>query len=279
MRRSVSLSSRSSRKLIASRTLTPVNSWMLRSPTVTARLVGLRRAPRHSGQTRSLMYSSIFWRTSLGLGLGVAPLEVSEDAVEAGRVVAHAALVVAVAHGHSSAAGAVEEEVAMLLGQVVPGRLEVDLEGLGDRRDDLLEPAERELPVRQQRPLGDRDRTVRDDQAGVDLARGPEPVARRTRPVRAVEREHPGLDLGQRDAAVHAGELLAEGEGGPVGELDVDEAVGELGGGLDGVGQPPPQPVLHHQAVDDDGDVVLVLLVEVEAARRARAPGRRPSRG
>ena len=201
----------------------------------------------------------------LGLGLGVAPLQVGEDAVEAGRVVAHAALVVAIAHGHASAAGAVEEEVALLLGQVVPGRLEVDLEGLGDRRDDLLEPAERELPVRQQRPLGDRDRAVRDDQVGVDLARGPEPVARRARPVGAVEREDARLDLGQRDAAVDAGELLAEGEGGPVGELDVDEAVGELGGGLDGVGQPPPQPVLHHEPVDDDGDVVLVLLVEVEA--------------
>jgi len=90
-------------------------------------------------------------------------------------------------------------------------------------------------------------------------------VARGAGAVGIVEREHPGLDLGHRDAALDAGELLAEGEGAPVGELDLDEAVGELGGGLDGVGQPPPQPLLHHQTVDDDGDVVLVLLVEVEA--------------
>ena len=47
----------------ASRTLSSVNSWMLRSPTVTARLVGLSRAPLHSGHGRSAMYSSIFWRT------------------------------------------------------------------------------------------------------------------------------------------------------------------------------------------------------------------------
>ena len=51
---------------------------------------------------------------------------------------------------------------------------------------------------------------------------------------------------------------------GAVGELDVDEAVGELGGGLDGVGEPPPQALLHHEPVDDDGDVVLELLVEVD---------------
>ena len=35
-------------------------------------------------------------------------------------------------------------------------------------------------------------------------------------------------------------------------------------GGLDGVGEPPPQALLHHQPVDDDGDVVLELLVEVD---------------
>ena len=36
---------------------------MLRSPTVTARLVGFSRAPSHSGHGRSVMYSSIrsFW--------------------------------------------------------------------------------------------------------------------------------------------------------------------------------------------------------------------------
>ena len=50
----------------------------------------------------------------------------------------------------------------------------------------------------------------------------------------------------------------------PSASLDVDEAVGEGGGGLDGVGEPPPQPLLHHEPVDDDGDVVLELLVEVD---------------
>ena len=85
-------------------------------------------------------------------------------------------------------------------------------------------------------------------------------------PCGRVEAEDARLDLRQRDAAVDAGELLAEGERGLVvaGELDVDEAVGEGGGGLDGVGEPPPQAVLHDEPVDDHGDVVLELLVELD---------------
>ena len=51
------------RKPSASRTLISVKSLMLRSPSVTARLVGLSRAPLHSGHGLSAMYSSIFWRT------------------------------------------------------------------------------------------------------------------------------------------------------------------------------------------------------------------------
>ena len=134
----------------------------------------------------------------------------------------------------------------------------------GDGLEDLLEPAERELPVRQQRALVDAHRAVGDDERRVDLLGGAEAVAGGAGAVRAVEAEDARLDLGQRDAAVHAGELLAEREGLAVGGLDLDEAVGELGGGLDGVGEPPPQALLHHQPVDDDGDVVLVLLVEVD---------------
>ena len=131
--------------------------------------------------------------------------------------------------------------------------------------NDLLEPAERELAVGQQRALVDADRPVGDHQVGVDLLREPEAVARRAGAVRVVEGEDARLDLRQRDAAVDAGELLAEGELAAVaGELHVHEAVGEGGGGLDGVGEPPPQPLLHHQPVDDDVDVVLELLVEVD---------------
>ena len=200
----------------------------------------------------------------LRLGLLVAPHEVLEDAGEARRVVAHAPLVVAVAERDALLAGAEQEEVALLLRHLVPRHVGVDAELAGDGLEHLLEPAERELAVGQQRPLVDAQRAVRHDEPGVDLLGEAEAVAGRAGAVRAVEAEDARLDLGQRDAAVHAGELLAEGERLAVGGLDLDEAVGELGGGLDGVGQPPPQAVLHDQAVDDDRDVVLVLLVEVD---------------
>ena len=45
-------------------------------------------------------------------------------------------------------------------------------------------------------------------------------------------------------------------------ELDLDEPVRQRHGGLDRVGQTLSQLALHHQPVDDDRDVVLVLLVE-----------------
>ena len=44
--------------------------------------------------------------------------------------------------------------------------------------------------------------------------------------------------------------------------LDLEDAVGQRHRGLDRVGQPLARVRLHHQPVDDDGDVVLVLLVE-----------------
>ena len=200
----------------------------------------------------------------LRLGLGEAPLQVLEDAGEAGAVVAHAPLVVAVAQGYAFLAGAVDEEVALLLGQVVPGHVGVHFERRGDGLEDLLQPADGELAVRQQGALVDAHGAVGHHERRVDLLGGPEAVAGGAGAVRAVEAEDARLDLGQRDAAVHAGELLAEGEGLAVGGLDLDEAVGELGGGLDGVGEPPPQALLHDQPIDDDGDVVLELLVEVD---------------
>ena len=45
-------------------------------------------------------------------------------------------------------------------------------------------------------------------------------------------------------------------------QLDLDQPVGERHRGLDRVRQPLAQVGLHHQPVDDDRDVVLVLLVE-----------------
>jgi len=56
---SVSDSSSPSRKTSARVIESCVNSWMLRSPTVTASTSGLSRAPLHAGHGRNDMYSSI----------------------------------------------------------------------------------------------------------------------------------------------------------------------------------------------------------------------------
>ena len=107
-----------------------------------------RRAPRATraaaarpctpGTARSDMNSSIFSREQLGVGLAVAALEVRDDALEARRVRAPAAVAVAVGDLDAVAVGAVEEEVALVLVELLPRRLEVDAVLLGDRLGDLL---------------------------------------------------------------------------------------------------------------------------------------------
>jgi hypothetical protein len=74
----------------------------------------------------------------IGVGLAVAALEVGQDALEARRVRALAPVAVAVGDLDPVAVGAVEEEVAHVLVERLPRRLEVDVVLLGDGLRDLL---------------------------------------------------------------------------------------------------------------------------------------------
>ena len=83
-----------------------------------------------------------------------------------------------------------------------------------------------------------------------------------------------GSSSGIEVPQLETGELLGEEQRRPsllIDQLDFDQAGGETGSGLDRLGEPPPQIGLHHQAIDDDRDVVFELLVEddllVEAAQ------------
>ena len=87
----------------------------------------------------------------------------------------------------------------------------------------------------------------------------------------SVEREDPGLELGDHRPVVRAGELLrvepalrSELRRAVVRchRLDLDHAVGERDRGLDRVGEPLAHVVAHHEPVDYERDVVLVPLVE-----------------
>ncbi len=87
----------------------------------------------------------------VGVGLLVAPLEVRDDALEGRHVGALAPHPVAVGDVDPVAVRAVQEQVLLIGGQVLPRRLEVDLVALGDRLRDLVVVRRRAARPRQDR--------------------------------------------------------------------------------------------------------------------------------
>ena len=144
------------------------------------------------------------------VGLAVAALEVLDDPLEGEHVRALAAHPVAVPDVDPLAAGAVQEEVLLLVRQLLPRPVEVDLPLVGDRLDDRLVEARAAHRPRDERALADRERRVGDEQVGIDLLLRAEAGAARAGAVRRVEREHARLELGQRDAVLGAREALGE---------------------------------------------------------------------
>ena len=69
------------------------------------------------------------------VGLVVAPLEVVDDPLEAHAVRAPSPEAVRVVDLVALAAGAVEEDLAVLVGELLPGGVDVDAVVLGDRLD------------------------------------------------------------------------------------------------------------------------------------------------
>ena len=197
-----------------------------------------------------------------GLGLAVAALEVAEDALERHRVLALAAHPVLVLDEDPVAVRAVEEPALLLVGELAPRQVGVDLVAIGDRLDHALVEARAADRPRHERAVGDRDGRVGHEHVRVDLELRAEPGAARAGAVRRVEGEDARLELGQRDAVLGAGEVLGEEVALAVDHVDADEPLGERGGGLDRLGQALPQVGLEHEPVDDDLDRVLELLVE-----------------
>ena len=203
----------------------------------------------------------------VGVGLGVAPLEVGDGALEHRVVRALAAVAVLVAHVHLGGVAA-HQRLAHLFRQRAVRGVGAEAELLAERAD---EPGEVLRHVRR-RPrsdgaLVDRLRVVGHDELGVDLHAGAEAVALRAGAERGVERERAGLELvdGER-VVVGAGELLGEPPGalrvvvGQVDEVGDDEAVGQVERRLDGLGEPLLHRLLDLETVDDDVDGVLLLL-------------------
>ncbi len=155
----------------------------------------------------------------------VAALEVVDDSLEADAVGAPPAEAVRVVDLVPFAAGAVEEDLAVLGGELLPGRVRIDSVVLGHRLDQPLPVPGVPDPPGLQRALGQGERRVRHDQLGVDDALEAETVAALAGAMGRVEGEDPRLQLRDRRAAVEAGEALAEGEA-------IDHALRELTGSL-----------------------------------------------
>ena len=115
--------------------------------------------------------------------------------------------------------------------------------------------------------------------AGIEGPLAAQPVAVFAGAVRAVEGERARLELRHAGAAFGARQLLRVEPLFAVDHRDQHQAVGQLGGGLDGRFQALLDARLHQQPVHHHLDGVVLALVERGSLRRASAARRRCARG
>ena len=196
------------------------------------------------------------------IGLAITALEIPQDALERHRVLALAAHPVLVLDEDPVAVRAVEEPALLLLGELAPREIGVDLVAVGDRLDHALVEARAPDRPRDEGTVGDRDRGVGHEHVRIDLELRAEARTARAGAVRRVEREDARLELGQRHAVLRAGEVLRVEEALALDDVDADETFGERRCRLDGLREALTQIMLEHEPIDDDLDRVLELLVE-----------------
>ena len=204
----------------------------------------------------------------------MATLQVRDHALVAGRVRAGAPEAIAEPHVDPVvAADAVQQQLLLLRRQVLPRDVRVDLVLGAHRLEQPVEVLGVTRGPRGDRTVGDRRLGVRDHQFGVDLERRAQPVARRTRSVRTVEREVAGCELLEALAVRRPSQVLGERQQfglGVVGrdDLDLRDALGQLERRLHGVGEPPVDAVAQYEAIDDHLDGVLFVAGEVDLDRQ-----------
>ena len=166
----------------------------------------------------------------------------------------------------------VEKDVLRLLGQVRPGGLVRDADVFADGGEDLRVVV-RVSEEAAEDALGDREGRVLDEGGGVDDLAEAEAVAVGAGAVGGVEGEVAGLEVVDGVAVLGAGEgkrVLEQLAGHALGvvpigqEVDADLVRGELGGLLDGLGDAARRVLVDDDAVDDDLDGVLELLLELD---------------
>ncbi len=203
-----------------------------------------------------------------GIGLAPAPLQIGQHALE-GLVDLIFASVVVIDEVDLLTAGAVQDHLAGLLGQLVPGDIHREVIMAGQGLQGLGVEGRRPLGPRRHRALVQALVLVRNDHVGVKGQLGPQTVADRAGAEGVVEREQPRLDLADGEAGHRTGELLGKQQpprlllvlflNRPFGHGDT---IGQAQSGLQRVRQPLFHVGLGDDAVDHHVDVVLELLVE-----------------
>ncbi len=183
-----------------------------------------------------------------------------------------------IAHVDALVAIAIQDDLPRLSGQVANRDVGPEAVVLGNRVEDLAEPAlgGGHSAPRQHGALVDRELVVGQDEVGVDLEPRPEPRAVGAGAVRRVEAEVARGELLEGPAMLRAGVLLAVQ---PVGllrrrvrQVDDQEPLGQPQRRLDRVRHAGGIRTLvavliglaNDQPVDHDRDAVLVLLVELD---------------
>ena len=198
------------------------------------------------------------------------------DAFVLRRVRTLAPVPVLVADRHLLAARAVEHDLLLRGLQLLPRRVEVEKPCSSPTAvEHALEVLAAEARPRRDRAVVDREVVVGDEQLGIDLELGAEPVARLARAVGRVEREVARRELLERQPAVHAREVLGEHERlglglarllGTISTSATPSASFSAVSSESVSRRSMPGPA--HEPVDDDLDRVLLVALELELGRQ-----------
>ena len=196
--------------------------------------------------------------------LVVAAREQRHDPLERHEVLLVLTEHVRVAEGETLLARAVEQDLLRLLVDFLPRRLEAVAAVFEDGLHHAHRVRVQILRERRKDTAAHTQGRVRQDELLVELHVAAEAHADGAGAVGVVEREHARRDFGQADAAVDAGEILAEHQELAVDDLHVGDALAEFQRRLEGVGQARFHALAHDEAVDDDLDRMLLVLLELD---------------
>ena len=204
----------------------------------------------------------------LAFRLFVPALEIGDHALE--RLVDFiSAKAVVIGEADLVRARTVQDHAPRFLRQFAPRLVEPEFVSTPERLERLQVIGRTRFRPGRDRALAQAELCIGDDQRVVDPQFRTQASADRTGAERIVEREQPGLDLGDGEARDRTGELGRE-ENPPrlalaldlVGEFGHRQAIGKFERSLEALGEARAHVRPHDNAVDDHLDVVLEFFVE-----------------